>query len=57
MTTLLLVFFGMLLIGLAMSIGVLFGRGPIKGSCGGIAIKGEQGECSICGRAQGRCES
>lgn len=57
MTTVLLVFLGMLLIGLAMSIGVLFGRGPIKGSCGGIATKGEQGECTLCGRTQGSCES
>ena len=33
---------------LAMSIGVLFGREPIRGSCGGV-----MGRCAVC---SGNCE-
>ncbi len=33
---------------LAMSVGVLFGREPIRGSCGGVA-----GRCELC---SGSCE-
>ena len=57
MTTLVLAFLGMLLIGLAMSVGVLFGRRPIQGSCGGMSAQGEQGECAICGRTPGTCDT
>ena len=54
--TLLLVFVFMLLTVAAMSIGVMFGRAPIKGSCGGLAQLG-LGECEICGGDPARCET
>lgn len=51
-----LVFFIMLLVVLGMSIGVIFGRKPIAGSCGGIANLGIEKECSICGGSREKCE-
>jgi len=40
-----------------MAIGVMFGRRPISGSCGGIGrIRGEDSECAICGGDPDRCE-
>ena len=40
-----------------MSIGVLVGRRPISGSCGGIGrLKGEGNECAICGDDPIKCE-
>ena len=47
--TWLLVFLIMLLVVLGMAVGVIFGRKPIAGSCGGIANLGIEKECSICG--------
>ncbi|MDF1644307.1 MAG: (Na+)-NQR maturation NqrM [Pseudomonadales bacterium] len=40
---------------LLMSIGVIMGREPIKGSCGGINAL-EQGSCSLCGGDPNKCE-
>ncbi len=55
--TWLLVFMFMLLVVLAMSVGVLMGRKPIAGSCGGIANLGiEKDECPICGGDTKKCE-
>ncbi|GIX29610.1 MAG: hypothetical protein KatS3mg124_0082 [Porticoccaceae bacterium] len=47
-----------LLVVLAMAVGVLAGRRPISGSCGGIgrALGEEGGRCEICGGEPGRCE-
>ncbi len=39
----------MLLIVAAMAVGVILGRKPIQGSCGGLAALGIDGECEICG--------
>jgi len=38
-----------------MSIGVLMGRKPIAGSCGGMAALGMEVECEICGGDTTRC--
>ena len=41
----------------AMSVGVIFGRSPITGSCGGLGAVGIDQECKICGGNPQRCES
>jgi hypothetical protein len=39
-----------------MSVGVMRGRKPISGSCGGLANLGIAGACEICGGDPSRCE-
>ena len=40
-----------------MAVGVMMGRRPISGSCGGIGrINGEESECAICGGDPTKCE-
>ena len=41
----------------AMAVGVLMGRAPIKGSCGGVGAVGIDHKCDLCGGAPQRCES
>lgn len=52
----LVVFLAMLLVVGLMAIGVIMGRKPIAGSCGGIANLGIEKECSICGGSREKCE-
>lgn len=52
----LVVFAVMVLVVLGMSAGVLAGRAPIAGSCGGIANLGIEKECSICGGVREKCD-
>lgn len=41
-----------------MGVGVMMGRPPISGSCGGIGrINGEESECAICGGDPIKCET
>ena len=40
----------------AMAVGVLAGRGPIKGSCGGMGALGIDTSCDICGGDPRRCD-
>jgi hypothetical protein len=40
----------------AMAVGVMAGRPPIKGSCGGLGAVGIDQSCEICGGDPGRCE-
>ncbi|MAR92937.1 MAG: (Na+)-NQR maturation NqrM [Pseudomonadota bacterium] len=49
-----LVFFSLIIA--AMAVGVLFGKAPIKGSCGGLNNIGLDGECEICGGSLEKCE-
>ncbi|HEX4882284.1 MAG TPA: (Na+)-NQR maturation NqrM [Porticoccaceae bacterium] len=44
-----------LLVG-GMAIGVLLGRKPIAGSCGGMAALGMKLDCEICGGDSRKCE-
>jgi hypothetical protein len=49
----------MLVIGLViavMAVGVMAGRPPIKGSCGGMGALGVNSACEICGGNPQRCE-
>ncbi len=41
----------------AMAVGVLYGRAPIAGSCGGLNNMGEAGACEICGGDTSKCET
>ncbi len=40
----------MLLAVVGMAVGVLFGRSPIAGSCGGLNAVNDSGECGACSR-------
>jgi uncharacterized protein len=54
-----LFFSSILVIGLViagMAIGVLAGRPPIKGSCGGMGALGVDSACVICGGNPQRCD-
>ena len=50
-------FLFMLLIVAAMSVGVIMGRRPIAGSCGGMKALGLNGECQVCGGQPDSCAS
>ena len=41
----------------AMAVGVLYGRAPIAGSCGGLNNLGEAGACEICGGDTAKCDA
>jgi uncharacterized protein len=38
-----------------MAIGVILANRPIKGSCGGLAQLGLDGNCTVCGGKRERC--
>lgn len=58
MGTLLVTLFAMLVVVAIMSVGVMFGRKPIKGSCGGVgqALGEEDYVCELCGNDENKCE-
>ncbi len=57
MTTAVLAFLIMLLVVAGMAVGVLFGRKPITGSCGGMKALGMDMTCEICGGDPELCEA
>jgi len=56
MELMLVAFVVMLILVAGMAIGVIMGREPIKGSCGGMAALGMDTECSICGGNPAKCD-
>ncbi len=56
MITALITLLVMLTVVAAMAIGVIMGRKPISGSCGGIAALGLDTECEICGGDPAKCD-
>lgn len=57
MTTFVFALVVVLVLVAGMAIGVIMGRDPIKGSCGGIAALGIDTECEICGGNPHLCET
>ena len=55
MLTWIAAFIVLLLVVAGMAIGVMAGRKPIAGSCGGIANLGIEKECGICGNDFSKC--
>lgn len=51
-----LAFLVMGLIMAGMAVGAMAGRGPLKGSCGGLSAVGIEGRCEICGDDPSLCE-
>ena len=56
MSTFLLVLLIVVLLIAGMSVGVIFGRKPISGTCGGIGALGISASCDICGGNTQKCE-
>lgn len=56
MTVLLVTFVFIALMILIMSVGVLFGRKPVQGSCGGLNKIDGMGECDLCGGDRAKCD-
>lgn len=56
MDIMILTFVALLVIIVAMSVGVMLGRKPIAGSCGGMSALGMDTACDICGGDKARCE-
>jgi hypothetical protein len=52
-----LVFLVMLALVVAMSVGVLMGKKPISGSCGGMSALGMEVACDVCGGDKTKCEN
>ncbi|MEX2468503.1 MAG: (Na+)-NQR maturation NqrM [Pseudohongiellaceae bacterium] len=40
-----------------MSIGVIMGRKPVQGTCGGLNNLEGMGECDLCGGSRKKCEN
>ena len=56
MTTLILSFVLISLAVTGLSVGVLLGRKPIQGSCGGLYNFGDGGACELCGGDADKCD-
>ncbi len=56
MTTVIASFIVLALIIAGMAIGVIMGRAPIKGTCGGLNNGSADSGCSLCGGNPSKCE-
>ncbi len=56
MSIFLITFLLMTIITIAMAVGVLAGRKPLQGSCGGLNKIDGLGECEICGGDRQKCD-
>lgn len=56
-STFIFAFLLMLVVVSVMAVGVVFGRQPISGSCGGMKALGLDMECEICGGDLSKCNS
>ena len=56
METFLLTFVVVALLVAGMAIGAMMGRGPIKGTCGGMSALGMDTACDICGGDTAKCD-
>lgn len=52
----LVVFIVMMMLVIAMSVGVILGRKPISGSCGGMSALGMDVACDVCKGDKSKCE-
>lgn len=52
----LVTFVFMLIVVSVMAVGVILGRKPIQGSCGGMSALGMETACDICGGDQTKCD-
>ena len=57
MEMLLIVFSFMILFVLFMSVGLIIGRKPITGSCGGMSAVGMESACDVCGGDKDICDT
>ena len=55
MSTILLTFLILLILLLGMSVGVIFGKKPIAGSCGGLQGLDPDRDCELCGDNLSKC--
>jgi len=53
----LIVFLFMLTVVILMAVGILLGRKPIAGSCGGMSAIGMDTACDVCGGDQSKCDT
>jgi hypothetical protein len=56
LSTFIVVFTFMVIIVVIMAVGVIFGRKPISGSCGGMSAIGMESECDVCGGDKTKCD-
>lgn len=57
MEMLLIVFCFMILFVLLMAVGLIIGRKPITGSCGGMSAVGMESACDVCGGDKDICDT